>query len=403
MADGISSTIRRGLVLAACTLLWGLFPATGHAAGEGDATIRTDSFTLQSGQTGDGQALCPAGTRVVGGGVTSTGAATDSYVRVSGPLDETGLTANLANGDVGRSWYASVANGGSPNTYVSTAICSPGSDATIRTDSFTVQGGQSGDGQAFCPAGTRVVGGGVTSTGAATVSKVRVSGPLDETGLTANLTNGDAGRSWYANVLNIAGQNTYVSTAICSPGSDATIRTDSFTVQGQSGDGQAFCPAGTRVVGGGVTSTGAATDSYLRVSGPLDETGLTANLTAGDVGRSWYANVLNVAGQNTYVSTAICAPSSTGPGGSDTDPPQTRIIKGAPNRLDKHKAKFRFTSSEPDSTFECKLDKKEFKPCESPKRVKRLDEGKHKFRVRAIDEAGNVDPSPAKDKFKVVE
>ena len=28
--------------------------------------------------------------------------------------------------------------------------------------------------------------------------------------------------------------------------------------------------------------------------------------------------------------------------------------------------------------------------------------GKHKFKVRAIDAAGNVDPSPAKDKFKVV-
>ena len=28
--------------------------------------------------------------------------------------------------------------------------------------------------------------------------------------------------------------------------------------------------------------------------------------------------------------------------------------------------------------------------------------GKHKFKVRAIDAAGNTDPSPAKDKFKVV-
>ena len=34
--------------------------------------------------------------------------------------------------------------------------------------------------------------------------------------------------------------------------------------------------------------------------------------------------------------------------------------------------------------------------------MKRLKKGKHKFQVRAIDAAGNVDPSPAKDKFKVV-
>jgi Ca2+-binding RTX toxin-like protein len=45
------------------------------------------------------------------------------------------------------------------------------------------------------------------------------------------------------------------------------------------------------------------------VSGPLDETGLTSNLTNGDVGHSWYANVYNYGpGPNTYVSTAVCAP-----------------------------------------------------------------------------------------------
>ena len=88
---------------------------------------------------------------------------------------------------------------------------------------------------------------------------------------------------------------------------------------------------------------------------------------------------------------------------TDTDPPQTKITKGAPNKLDTHKVKFKFTSSEPDSNFECKLDKKAFKPCTSPRRVKHLDEGKHKFKVRAIDAAGNVDPSAAKDKFKVVD
>ena len=86
----------------------------------------------------------------------------------------------------------------------------------------------------------------------------------------------------------------------------------------------------------------------------------------------------------------------------DTNPPQTKITKGAANKTDKTKVKFRFSSSEPDSTFECKLDKKTFKPCTSPKTIKHLDQGKHKFKVRAIDAAGNVDPTAAKDKFKVV-
>ena len=96
----------------------------------------------------------------------------------------------------------------------------------------------------------------------------------------------------------------------------------------------------------------------------------------------------------------LCPTDATRQG--DCTPPETTITKGAPSKTDKSKVKFKFTSSESASTFECKLDKKKFKPCTSPRTVKNLDEGKHRFKVRAIDAAGNVDPSPAKDKFKVV-
>lgn len=86
----------------------------------------------------------------------------------------------------------------------------------------------------------------------------------------------------------------------------------------------------------------------------------------------------------------------------DTDPPQTTIIKGAPNKTKKTTVKFKFRSDEAGSSFECKLDKKRWRGCSSPKKVKRLDAGKHTFKVRATDVAGNVDPRPAKDRFKVV-
>ncbi len=88
---------------------------------------------------------------------------------------------------------------------------------------------------------------------------------------------------------------------------------------------------------------------------------------------------------------------------ADTDPPETEITKRAPNKLDKSKVKFRFTADEPGSTFECKIDKKPYRPCTSPRKVKRLDEGKHRFKVIATDAAGNSDPTAAKDKFKVVD
>jgi hypothetical protein len=87
----------------------------------------------------------------------------------------------------------------------------------------------------------------------------------------------------------------------------------------------------------------------------------------------------------------------------DTDPPETEITKDAPKRTDEAAVKFRFVSDEPGSTFDCKLDKKKFKTCDSPQKVRRLDQGRHKFKVRATDPAGNVDASPAKDRFKVVD
>jgi hypothetical protein len=95
----------------------------------------------------------------------------------------------------------------------------------------------------------------------------------------------------------------------------------------------------------------------------------------------------------------------SGPNGNapDTTAPQTKITKGPKRRTEKRKAKFRFTSSEPGSTFECKFDRKPFKPCRSPKTKAHLKVGKHKFKVRATDAAGNTDPTPAKRKWRVVD
>lgn len=104
-------------------------------------------------------------------------------------------------------------------------------------------------------------------------------------------------------------------------------------------------------------------------------------------------------------------PQSPGPDppAADTDPPQTSITKSPANRSEKPKAKYRFEADEPGSSFECKLkgrglkrSARKFGDCDSPHKYKRLGESKFRFQVRAIDPAGNVDPSPAKDKFKVV-
>jgi CSLREA domain-containing protein len=90
-------------------------------------------------------------------------------------------------------------------------------------------------------------------------------------------------------------------------------------------------------------------------------------------------------------------------GKEDKTPPQTKILKGPPKKTHKTTVKFKFSSSEAGSTFQCKLDKGKFKNCRPPKKYKKLKAGKHVFKVRAIDKAGNVDPTPAKRKFTVIE
>jgi hypothetical protein len=82
--------------------------------------------------------------------------------------------------------------------------------------------------------------------------------------------------------------------------------------------------------------------------------------------------------------------------------PET-VITGAPKaKTHATTVKFRFSSDMPGSTFECKLDKKPFKKCRSPKKYKGLKPGKHVFEVRATDTKGTVDPVPAKKKFRVL-
>ena len=91
------------------------------------------------------------------------------------------------------------------------------------------------------------------------------------------------------------------------------------------------------------------------------------------------------------------------PPGPDVDPPETTLTKVPAKRASKRKVKFKFSADEPGSTFECRLDKRAFRPCDSAGTEKLgVRRGRHRFRVRATDLAGNVDPSPDRRKFKVV-
>lgn len=102
-------------------------------------------------------------------------------------------------------------------------------------------------------------------------------------------------------------------------------------------------------------------------------------------------------------SSSVCT-GSPGPGpgpGGDSDPPNSTITSGAAGATLDRTPTFRFRASEQGSRFQCKLDGRPYRACRSPKTYGRLAFGVHVFRVRAVDPAGNADPTPGKRRFRI--
>jgi hypothetical protein len=94
--------------------------------------------------------------------------------------------------------------------------------------------------------------------------------------------------------------------------------------------------------------------------------------------------------------------SGGGAGGNGRGAPQTTLKRKPPHRTHDRTPTFRFGSDEPGSTFQCKLDGKPYRTCHSPFTARMLSPGSHTFRVRARDDSGKLDPSPAVYAFKVI-
>jgi hypothetical protein len=80
---------------------------------------------------------------------------------------------------------------------------------------------------------------------------------------------------------------------------------------------------------------------------------------------------------------------------SDTTPPVTTISAGPAATATNTSATFGFAANELNATFECALDGAAFIGCVAPITYTGLSLGAHTFAVRAIDQAGNVDSTPA--------
>jgi hypothetical protein len=98
-----------------------------------------------------------------------------------------------------------------------------------------------------------------------------------------------------------------------------------------------------------------------------------------------------------------CSPSTTFI--EDSTAPRTRITMAPGSKTRRRKAVFRFAdvSGDPTGTnFECKLDRRKWRACYSPFKVKGLGYNRHTLRIRGADAAGNFEAKAVKRSFKVV-
>jgi glucose/arabinose dehydrogenase len=91
------------------------------------------------------------------------------------------------------------------------------------------------------------------------------------------------------------------------------------------------------------------------------------------------------------------------PGGEQpgTSPPATQLLNHPRKRSHARRARFSFFS-ETGVEFRCRLDRRPYRGCASPRAYRGLAPGAHVFRVFAIDAAGRGDPTPVVFRWKVL-
>jgi Beta-propeller repeat len=170
------------------------------------------------------------------------------------------------------------------------------------------------------------------------------------------------------------------------PANGSTVTTSSVTfgfssTEGASTfecstDGQAFAACTSP----GPASTGS--DTRMLTNGPhtfaVRARDAATNVDASPATRSFTLNV-------------------PAPPPADTTPPDTTITKAPPRTVKVKRSatvKVEFTSTEPGSTFTCKVDEGPVRSCRSAETF-RLGKGRHTISITATDAAGNTDASPA--------
>ena len=385
----------------AISALYVVWPGSSAlAAPGGDATTVVHPVTWAA-TSGTDTVMCPPGTRAIGGGaapVSPDALTYKSRLHYSAPVDSSGGAGSASQGDVPAGWTVTVGSStGDPlGAWKVFVTCSASSDAVLETVDTN---GATLSYQVSCPSGSRAIGGGLADLGGGSAVLTR-NGPRDGSASDfGHSADGSVPTRWRVEVLDPAPSARAV--AVCSAGSDATLRGANLTVTALGADkaqvATVGCPAGQRAVSGGLAAD-ATQDGGTRVgfAAPVATLAELSTIATGATPQAW--TLQGRGGGAVYTAYAVCI---TQPPPADTTPPETTIDKGPKKRTTSRKARFTF-SSEAGATFLCLLDRKPAKACASPFKVKKLKVGKHHLSVIAKDAAGNVERTPATYKWKVV-
>jgi hypothetical protein len=265
---GHSLSVRWRLVAvpAAAAIVLSLLNSLGASAATtgGNLTYPTahtqslpDDSGTAAGVTSD-EVGCPSGfPNPVGGGIRIDGSdpALDLEVHASAPTTS--------------GWrVAGNNNSGSTAQMTTFAICAKGTYLTPHS-TVTIKPGFSKTLKVSCPAGTQVIGGGVSIVGGDHADEVRASEPAD--GNDADHAIGDA---WFGAAGNGGATRVHMTVRAICDGSSATYtikwHAPVLLTTNHKNSSQVMCPAGSRVVGGGADITGANTNMEIHDMYPID-------------------------------------------------------------------------------------------------------------------------------------
>ena len=235
---------------------------------------------------------------------------------------------------------------------------------------------------------------GTTYDGA--TSKLRALTPVTPGNHVVFLSVFDQGDSAYDSAALIDNLRTFtVPTGSCQSGAtDDLTPPDTSITAGPSGATNDSTPTFT------FTSSEAGSTFQCRIDGgawePCTTPHTTAELAAGT--HTFEVRAIDSSGN---VDPTPASREFTVETVQDTTPPDTTITAGPTGVTNDSTPTFTFTATEAGSTFQCRVDDGAWEPCTTPHTTGTLADGTHKFEVRAVDAAGNVDPTPASRTFTV--